>query len=902
MTYENFIEYLKERKTINQYEAENRYRILKDYIFVSFDFVKRNKSEAFFEYLYRFILEDMEYEEKNDEHGPEFCRMYDNIKERINLPIDELKSREVVDFDYENEVLVIAFRILKYFEWDENNKRLFLRWDRNTIPEVRVYNDYKSNVFTFVITQGNIDYASLKIVEKRIDSLKKEIEYLNDFVLNYYQEHFLDIFRITKIVFDKEDITNKFIQGEVKFTASFEIIQKLIGPLYLNRESYGIRELIQNAVDACAKKDNHDGKINIKYIEGDNPQIIIKDNGIGMNEEIIVNKFLTIGESTKNEGNSIGKFGIGILAAFLLADKMKFKTCYNAGEYLYESEPIELDAVKNKDKFINIKIVENEDNFQGTEIALELKKNIIENDKIIKICDGVKYNTKELLVNFLGIKNNYGNIWYGYSEQLKKFHDAICSKANENNIQFAITEDDIRFDKDEKLKFYEDIVADVGDFVNQELIELDEDEKFELKKRLEDCCKKLSNNIKQLWHLKAYAVFTYLQANKWFLNRDNSTDITFYDKADKLESIHNIDVDEIEDKEKREYKLENIDKLYISYIWSKEKEFQGNVFCNSMLIPAKYQYETSLSKVFNILPTILVDEKTESKIEIDLARENCKLKVNDKNYEEQILSYILRDCLLDLKSNAKYLQNISWLYFVDIDGKIKKIIKNKFWLDKHIKQKYFMVFLKTQEEAEEDENYKINIVKQMRNDYGYNIMIEFVEDYLHIETYFNSIEDNDLYIAAKFEAVLIIGNGEQEIIKKFSVYHLRALAIAAKNIFGNVDVYTNNQLKLNTEILKIYRDNSEYEKLFKIWDNNQKVYCLNYRGENIGELHELPDNVNAIMEVKFDEYNDYCNFYKQISTFSKKRNCVWNGFQEGISGMQQLESELEELFLKEYEV
>ena len=60
MTYEKFIEYLKERKTINVFDVENRYTILKDYIFVSFDFVKRNKKEAFFQYLYRFILEDME--------------------------------------------------------------------------------------------------------------------------------------------------------------------------------------------------------------------------------------------------------------------------------------------------------------------------------------------------------------------------------------------------------------------------------------------------------------------------------------------------------------------------------------------------------------------------------------------------------------------------------------------------------------------------------------------------------------------------------------------------------------------------------------------------------------------------------------------------------------------------
>lgn len=895
MIDKNFEEYIKNKKhVINEFEAEKRYIILKDYIFASFNFVKGNKEKVFFEYLYSFILEDMEYVAENDEHGPEYSKMYDNIKERIDLSIDELKNREVVDFDYENEVLVIAFRILKYFKLDKDNKRLFLRWDNKTIPEVRVYNDYKSNVLTFVITGEDVDYSSLKSIEQGIDSLKKEIEYLNDFVLNYYQEHFLDVFRITKIVFDKNDITNKFIQGEVKFTASFEIIQKLIGPLYLNRESYGIRELIQNAVDACTKKDKCNGKVDIKYIEDDNPKIIIKDNGIGMNEEIIINNFLTIGESSKKDENSIGKFGIGILAAFLLADKMKFKTCYNAGECYYESELIELEAVTNKDKFINIKIIENKDNFEGTEITLELKEDIIENDKINKICNDVKNDTKELLINLLGKRNYYGNIWYGYSEQLKNFEVFICAEENQVNIQYDKIDD-------EQLKFYQDIVAKARDFVDNKLNELEENKKIELKNKIDNCCKKLSNNIKQLSHLKAYAVFTYLQANKWFLNRDKTTEITFYDKEDKLESICNIDVNVIEDDGKGEYKLEKIDELDAAYIWSKEKEFQGNVFCNSMLIPAKYQYETSLKNVFKVLPTILIDEKENSKIEIDLARENCKLKVGNKNYDEKILSYILQDCLQDLENNAKYLQDISWIYFVDSDSKIKKAIKNKFWLVNNINKKYFMVFLNTL--TEWSEKHKSDIVEQLQKDYGNNIMVEFVVDNLNIGTTYNNIDSNDLYVAAISNAVLIIDNGELERIRNFSVSHLKALALAANNIYGDIDVYIKNQLKLNTDSLSRYKNDIEYKEKFKILDDNKEVYCLNYSYyREMRVLHKLPDSVHAIMELKFVDYNACCEFYKQISMVSGRRNYIWNGFQEGISGMQQLESELDELLLKQYEV
>ena len=213
-----------------------------------------------------------------------------------------------------------------------------------------------------------------------------------------------------------------------------------------------------------------------------------------------------------------------------------------------------------------------------------------------------------------------------------------------------------------------------------------------------------------------------------------------------------------------------------------------------------------------------------------------------------------------------------------------------------------MVFLNSQTETEDFEKNKINIAEQMRSDYGSNIMIEFIEDSLHIDTFFDDIKNNDLHIAAIFGAKLIIDNRKLEIIKKFSVSHLKALALAAKNIVGNINVGTKNQLKLNTEILSKYKNNSQYEEEFNRWNDNQKVYCLNYGDRDIGTLHELPDSVNAIMRVKFNEYDNCCKFFKQISMPSKKRNCVWNGFQEGISGMYQLESELEELLLKEYEL
>ena len=127
--------------------------------------------------------------------------------------------------------------------------------------------------------------------------------------------------------------------------------------------------------------------------------------------------------------------------------------------------------------------------------------------------------------------------------------------------------------------------------------------------------------------------------------------------------------------------------------------------------------------------------------------------------------------------------------------------------------------------------------------------------------------------------------------------------MAANNIYGDIDVYIKNQLKLNTDSLSKYKNDIEYKEKFKILDDNKEVYCLNYSYyREMRVLHKLPDSVHAIMELKFVDYNACCEFYKQISMVSGRRNYIWNGFQEGISGMQQLESELDELLLKQYEV
>lgn len=70
---------------------------------------------------------------------------------------------------------------------------------------------------------------------------------------------------------------------------------------YACHRSALVREFLQNSVDSAGCS-----KIDIEY--GEN-WISFKDNGAGMSREILVNKFLCLGETTKNEGGGIGGFG-----------------------------------------------------------------------------------------------------------------------------------------------------------------------------------------------------------------------------------------------------------------------------------------------------------------------------------------------------------------------------------------------------------------------------------------------------------------------------------------------------------------------------------------------------------------------------------------------------------------
>ncbi len=132
-------------------------------------------------------------------------------------------------------------------------------------------------------------------------------------------------------------------QTEVK-----QLLHLMIHSLYSNREIF-LRELISNAADACDKlryaaldndaifEGDSDLRIEIEH-DQDAGTITLRDNGIGMNRDEVIENLGTIARSGTSEflkqlsgeqqkdAKLIGQFGVGFYSGFIVADDITVRT------------------------------------------------------------------------------------------------------------------------------------------------------------------------------------------------------------------------------------------------------------------------------------------------------------------------------------------------------------------------------------------------------------------------------------------------------------------------------------------------------------------------------------------------------------------------------------------------
>jgi hypothetical protein len=178
-----------------------------------------------------------------------------------------------------------------------------------------------------------------------------------------------------------------FLTVDASFRVNPGILNLLITPLYGYNPSFGVRELLSNALDACYERElvdmNYKGKaIILCNLNHYKKQFKIIDNGIGMTSEIIVNYFMTVGASIRNNiewklkyinenGHlstpRLGRFGIGVLSAFLIGNKIEIKTRHYTSSKGYKFN------ISLNESIPNIEII---DCPIGTEITIDIPENM----------------------------------------------------------------------------------------------------------------------------------------------------------------------------------------------------------------------------------------------------------------------------------------------------------------------------------------------------------------------------------------------------------------------------------------------------------------------------------------------------------------------------------------------
>lgn len=316
------------------------------------------------------------------------------------------QGRNIIDIHV--VYLMVILRLADYLDFDkERANRAILRTKRmnNKISEMEWL---KHNAVEYIQMSYQDDPESIYISVKELESSKvyialnllitemqKELDTCWAVLGKVYQDRWSMGVRFRRIHTNLNDKENflcrfQFVPERVKFDSNEELLKLLVAPLYGDNPSFGVRELIQNAVDACIEREkiceqltdvDYEPKVLIEIKESDDTWFIINDNGIGMDKNILINFFLKAGASFRksdywkkeflnDENHSViprsGRFGVGVFASFLIGNELEVTTQKLNSEIRYSFE-----AGIDTDQIEVIKSIDTERQY-GTKIRIKI--------------------------------------------------------------------------------------------------------------------------------------------------------------------------------------------------------------------------------------------------------------------------------------------------------------------------------------------------------------------------------------------------------------------------------------------------------------------------------------------------------------------------------------------------
>jgi len=155
------------------------------------------------------------------------------------------------------------------------------------------------------------------------------------------------------------DVQRYIIKPDLKITLNQINILNLLAGVNLYKDSYAcLRELYQNSLDACRRRlCTKENKIDrgtiifgMKEVDDKGTYLYCQDNGVGMDEHVLENYLLRIGNSfyksdefqqerqqMTNEFTPVSQFGIGIISCFMLGTSIEIitKSIKPNSDYIY---------------------------------------------------------------------------------------------------------------------------------------------------------------------------------------------------------------------------------------------------------------------------------------------------------------------------------------------------------------------------------------------------------------------------------------------------------------------------------------------------------------------------------------------------------------------------------------
>lgn len=383
------------------------------------EYIRRTHVERSRDYIDCFKINQSTYKIIFDFKGIDLSDWVKNVIESHSLSTDCLRDPDkyptnklIVDYSVNIQFLSILLRLGDILDFDifrtpyflykhinPENKISIDEWEKHLSIEGKKI-DETSIIFEAKCSSSKIERSVRHFVDWIEYERKKSIDLLANNSSSHYKLNLKDSVSL------KVRNDGSYIYSDLMINLDYKkVLHILMGTELYDTPDVFIRELIQNAYDACKyrqeiafiKEDAYEPKIVIEY-ESLSNCFLIEDNGIGMNYSTIENYVLKIGnsyyksksfEKEKLHFTPISNFGIGILSCFMVSDIIEIES-YKYEKGINKNDPVHC-TLYLEDRFIDIK--PSKKSSFGTKIKLKLHDAYVDKLKIKSIADIIQENT-----------------------------------------------------------------------------------------------------------------------------------------------------------------------------------------------------------------------------------------------------------------------------------------------------------------------------------------------------------------------------------------------------------------------------------------------------------------------------------------------------------------------------